>query len=212
MNTHSPSTELPTGAAGIGRRSLLKGAAWSVPLVSAAAITPVAAATTTPIVGAVAVTVSEPAYDGVPGSTPIFSGTGSKSWSRAWLPPSLQFTNIGNARIDSWTGQLQIQLQNQDTTRNLAYRLQATSQAPEIVLRDITSDFNTWAPRIYSFVGSRSLGPNETFVVPLRYFVPSLFTNPAFTVIVDATVSGAWGTSTSARLGYSEGFGSLDMS
>ncbi|GAA1347082.1 hypothetical protein [Falsarthrobacter nasiphocae] len=193
------------------RRRVVGAAAWSAPIIALSSAAPAMAASQPPLgePGDLAIAIVDPAADGSL-NTPIYWGNTTQVAQMGDMPPGLVVTNVGSTPIASATGTLELQMQNQDATSNLAYRTQARTTDSFFTLVDTTPGVPpTGAARTYRWTLTRPLQPGESVTIPFQYYTPKTFTNPDFSVLVLATINDAVefdSNDLDARVGFVPGY------
>lgn len=157
------------GAAGIQRRTIVKGAAWSIPVIAAAVAAPAASASVTPCEGRIEVTAASYIRDSTEGwyGELQSNGTGARLGIGGILPDSRMKANIAlhNPTSCNWTGPVRLQI-------DLPIRLLRQDPGSEQGFTlgnggNYTEDGVTW--RRYYFTGTITVLAGQTRVVGINW-------------------------------------------
>ncbi|WP_129657618.1 hypothetical protein [Rothia uropygialis] len=172
----------------LGRRSLMKSAAWSLPVVAVSSTVPAMASS---VPTDLAIDVVDPPYDmetwEPKRETPVYrKSTGERIANTGSLPPSLRITNVGRVIAMNPSGTVEITMRDyiSDYEPWRANRLKATTTLPGVVWAEDTTGSGKSSGARFRYKVSGQLTPGQTIEIPLRYFVDPPFVHVAFNVLV----------------------------
>lgn len=198
------------------RRTLMKAAAWSAPVVAATATVPAYAASNPSVTFTdLAIKLADPPFNWdsfeMDYSIPIYDGaTSNNILARAAFPPSFTITNVGTIPAVNPKGTLLTQMRDIGTDVPSAGGADGTKIAstdPKFGVTRVGKDQFGAATFRWAYAGT--LKPGESYTFPFKYYVNYPFANVDYELFVAATVvdemDGDYDDNTE-RMGSTRGF------